>query len=633
MTIVAELTDHDLQAFKADELMKKEDYTGAAAEAGKVLDQLEPTVPTIAHAALTKAKAMMYGAMLEMSQTGELPPRELFDRIWTTLKLSQNLDPENAETKKELGKLSRFLRQVPPRPLPRSSPAAAADLDVLIVGGGASGMGTSLMLTETFGVPKPRVLVVERGAEVGETFRLWPKEMRFISPSFNQQGWTKSYDLNAISHGTSVAYSLHTEHPSGADYAKYLVALAKASQMNVRTSTEVVAVRDIKKEGEEHPLFEVDLRGPAKEVDGVVAEPTTETLKARYIVWAAGEFQYPGIKTASEQSMKEQEEKKSDGDHDDEDITPKDTDHKSPIVGAHLCLHNSQVRSWADLPGDDFIVIGGYESGVDATYNIALAGKKCWLVASTACWNTKTTDPSAELAPYTAARLQDALSPRVSPHPRLLAPLRVLRVEREADGYCVVAEALEEEPTTTAAEAKTLRPAVDSQTPSEMKEEVGEQEEGSTLIRLHTPQPPILCTGFEGSVRASASHLFAFHDDVEEEEPEEEAKAKDDDDDGHHHHHHNHEHEHKGCLQGAPKLTKNDESTKVPGVFLVGPAVSHGQHSLCFIYKFRQRFGVVANAICQGLGRDTREAVAQCRKDDMYMDDFSCCGDTCGDVC
>ena len=79
----------------------------------------------------------------------------------------------------------------------------------------------------------------------------------------------------------------------------------------------------------------------------------------------------------------------------------------------------------------------------------------------------------------------------------------------------------------------------------------------------------------------------------------------------------------KGCLAGAPLLTADDESTKVPGVFLVGPSVSHGCLSFCFIYKFRQRFGVVANAICRGLGRDTTQAVEDCRDMDMYLDDIT----------
>ena len=73
--------------------------------------------------------------------------------------------------------------------------------------------------------------------------------------------------------------------------------------------------------------------------------------------------------------------------------------------------------------------------------------------------------------------------------------------------------------------------------------------------------------------------------------------------------------------------------TQVPGAFLVGPTVSHGKLSFCFIYKFRQRFGIVADAICRRLGRDTRSAVQSLKVTDMYMDDLSCCESTCGEVC
>jgi putative flavoprotein involved in K+ transport len=61
--------------------------------------------------------------------------------------------------------------------------------------------------------------------------------------------------------------------------------------------------------------------------------------------------------------------------------------------------------------------------------------------------------------------------------------------------------------------------------------------------------------------------------------------------------------------------------------------VSLGELSFCFVYKFHQRFGVVANAICQGLGMDTSEAVAECRRTNMYLDNFATCEDTCGDTC
>ena len=88
-----------------------------------------------------------------------------------------------------------------------------------------------------------------------------------------------------------------------------------------------------------------------------------------------------------------------------------------------------------------------------------------------------------------------------------------------------------------------------------------------------------------------------------------------------------------GCADGSPLLNKFDESTKTPGLFLCGPAVRHGELSFCFIYKFRQRFGVVADAIARGLGHDTEEAVEDCRKQNMFLDDFSCCQAACGESC
>ena len=89
-----------------------------------------------------------------------------------------------------------------------------------------------------------------------------------------------------------------------------------------------------------------------------------------------------------------------------------------------------------------------------------------------------------------------------------------------------------------------------------------------------------------------------------------------------------------GCAYSCVRLSlPTNLLIQVPGAFLVGPTVSHGKLSFCFIYKFRQRFGIVADAICRGLGRDTRSAVQSLRVTDMYMDDLSCCESTCGEVC
>ena len=63
------------------------------------------------------------------------------------------------------------------------------------------------------------------------------------------------------------------------------------------------------------------------------------------------------------------------------------------------------------------------------------------MLASSASWDVCTRDPSAELAPYTAARLREVTAAGFSPRPKLLAPLRVLRVEKAAaGGFNVIAK-------------------------------------------------------------------------------------------------------------------------------------------------------------------------------------------------
>ena len=50
-------------------------------------------------------------------------------------------------------------------------------------------------------------------------------------------------------------------------------------------------------------------------------------------------------------------------------------------------------------------------------------------------------DPSTELAPYTAARLREVTAAGFTPRPKFLSPLRVVRVEKAAEGgFNVVAK-------------------------------------------------------------------------------------------------------------------------------------------------------------------------------------------------
>lgn len=78
--------------------------------------------------------------------------------------------------------------------------------------------------------------------------------------------------------------------------------------------------------------------------------------------------------------------------------------------------------------------------------------------------------------------------------------------------------------------------------------------------------------------------------------------------------------------EGVPILTAQDESTVMPGLFLVGPEVSHHGHLFCFIYKFRQRLAVVARAIAARMGVDT-SVLEIYYENKMLLDDLACCDD------
>ena len=373
-----ELDAAEVHAVRSEQLLKEERFDHAAAMAERALKGL----PLMARAALTRGRALLHPALNRVIETNEMPEKALLEEAMGAFMLSARLNPECEETKHEIENLqvsnervrgvarrlyfvvlplaclcslacplmlvqglvrelvSMAENHAPPPAMPTGDSAAGAEsqLDVIIVGAGAAGVGCALMLTKTFGLDPSRVLLVERGEAVGETFRRWPAEMRFISPSFNQQGWTSSFDLNSIAHGTSPAYSLHNEHPSGDEYADYLHVLAKAAELRVLTMTEVVSVQALGEEGGPS-LFSVGVSATTKPFHesrilhtkpGHGSKPSkAQKLTARYVVWAAGEFQYPATESAS------------------------------AVEGAELCMHNSMVRSWANLPGDDFVLIGG----------------------------------------------------------------------------------------------------------------------------------------------------------------------------------------------------------------------------------------------------------------------------------
>ena len=333
-------------AFRAKALLDAHDFAGAVREGNRALDVL----PHLAELSVVRGRALLSPLLDQLMNTERSWSRDDFKDAWEAFRLALVMDPNSTEAFMELERLGELLKRLPEpewyktnpsgtakeeidgpyvKPEAGAEPLTKTDIedisedsgyDVIIVGAGAAGIGQAFTLTHVFGLDPSRVLLLERGEAVGKSFREWPEEMRFISPSFNQQGWTNSFDLNSVAYGTSPAYTLHAQHPSGEQYANYLSELAMAAKLSIKLSVEVLKVTPV------DGGFDVHVRAGA--ADGVHKGHMEETLRAKYVVWAAGEFQYPRESPAT-------------------------------MTGTELCLHNSRVRSWAKLPGDDFVLIGG----------------------------------------------------------------------------------------------------------------------------------------------------------------------------------------------------------------------------------------------------------------------------------
>lgn len=363
--------------------------------------------------------------------------------------------------------------------------------DIIVVGAGAAGIGVGVVLKD---LGLENFAILERH-QIGESFRRWTQEMHFITPSFPSHGFGH-LDLNAIARKTSPAIGFRREHLNGRQYAQYLETVADYFKLPIYTG---VAVQKVE---------------PLPQHQGFLLHVPDGMLKTQFLIWAAGEFQYPNL---------------------------------TPFPGADLCLHNSQVKSWADLQGDEFVVIGGYESGMDAAANLVALGKKVKVLDRAGNWANPDPDPSISLSPYTQQRIELCYS---TGRLELIGNVAIENVQVVPGGYAVYSE----------------------------------------YNKWVTPTKPILSTGFEGSLKQIAP-LFNW-------------------------------------AEGYASLTDADESTVTPGLFVVGPAVRHRNVIFCFIYKFRQRFAVVANEIAHRLGIDPTPLETY-RQEGMFLDDLSCCENDC----
>jgi putative flavoprotein involved in K+ transport len=339
-------------------------------------------------------------------------------------------------------------------------------VDVAVVGAGAAGIGAGVALS----LLDLETIILERD-EIGASFRRWPDEMRFITPSFpsNSFGLT---DLNAITPNTSPAVTLDREHPSGDEYADYLEAVADFHELPVETGVKVI---DLRNRDESAATTEATEQSTAvSAVDGgtvlearsddefdeedsdelerandggFVLETSEGVVHSEYVVWAAGQFDSPRTNV---------------------------------FPGADACVHTSEVRSWANHASasstDDFLIVGGYESGIDAAVALVEAGCRVRVLDRSEPWVTRSPDPSEVLSPYTLERLESVVDTD-----RLLVEggAIVEEVRRDEDG-CFEVRA-------RAADGYEL------------------DEEGSPTYTV--PTRPILATGFEPSLGPAADHF------------------------------------------------------------------------------------------------------------------------------
>ena len=371
-----------------------------------------------------------------------------------------------------------------------SHPQTDLSYDVVIVGAGAAGIGCGVVLKE---LGLERFTILDRH-QVGASFSRWPKEMSFITPSFPSHGFGL-LDLNAVTLKTSPAIAFRQEHVSGQQYALYLQTVADHFELPIQTEVDVQSVTHLPQ-------------------GGFVLNTSNGKISTQFVIWAAGEYQYPKL---------------------------------NPFPGAEHCVHNTQIRSWTDLEGDEFIIIGGYESGMDAAANLVALGKNVGVLDRTGAWANPDADPSISLSPYTLQRLEFVYN---TGRLDLVGNAPVEEVKPISGGYAVYSE----------------------------------------YQKWVTVHPPILCTGFDTSLK-QISPLFDWS-------------------------------------KGYATLTENDESTLTPGLFVSGPSVRHGDLIFCFIYKFRQRFAVIANEIAQRLDLDPTPLDAY-RQAGLFLDDLSCCDNDC----
>ena len=274
---------------------------------------------------------------------------------------------------------------------------------VIIVGAGPAGIGVASLLEQT-GID---YVILEKKV-IGTSFLKWPKRMEMITPSFPSNAFGQM-DLNSICESTSPGFSFKKEHLTGKEYGEYLVSVVDYFNIKGQTNTEVQKV--------------------TKQKEGWRLETNQGSFYCKYLIWATGEFQNP--KTSN-------------------------------ILGSKYSIHSSSIKDCKSLKGDDFIVVGGYESGVQIAYELIENNKKVTVINPDKIDDKYTSDPSKVLSPYTHEKYQKikssqaykevlgevtSISEKGSSYELLLADNTIIKTQNKpicATGFSLVIKPLEQ---------------------------------------------------------------------------------------------------------------------------------------------------------------------------------------------
>ncbi|MFL2070859.1 NAD(P)/FAD-dependent oxidoreductase [Marinilactibacillus psychrotolerans] len=218
---------------------------------------------------------------------------------------------------------------------------------VTIIGAGAAGIGTATAL-KRLGIED--IQVIDKG-EIGQSFLDWNTETRFITPSFNTNGFGFP-DYNAITPDTSPGNFIDKEHLSGVDYADYLQQVAEFFQIPVITNETILKIH--------------------KKEDGYLLSSEQNDYETNYLIVALGDVAYPDV---------------------------------NKVIGSKHGIFYTNLGDYTHLKDSSvYSIIGGNESGFDAAIQLARRGKRSIIYTHTAGIDSESSDPSQSLSLYTKGR-------------------------------------------------------------------------------------------------------------------------------------------------------------------------------------------------------------------------------------